>query len=296
MSFPRCRFCNHDNPDGARFCNGCGSPLHLKPCPQCEAVNDTAAAQCYECGAVLEANAPTGAVTAIPAPAAADTEARHADADTEDRHVPDAFGARFEGLPPMEEHANVAAAERRDAHARSNRTSRSLFFAIVLVILGAFGYYGYQHRAAGDSNGGAAPATAQGENRAPAAEAPRTAAAPASEVIPPKTESGDSASTQSAAPTKPSNATQPQPVAAQTTPAVPDVVSAAPSSDLKTPPTNIKAMAQPRQPAPRPASRVDTTPYSRPAPASDASAVATQQMIERYLGIRAGVSPQRSVQ
>ena len=100
-----------------------------------------------------------------------------------------------------------------------------------------------------------------------------------------------------AAPTKPANTTHTQSVAAQTTPAAPDIVSAAPSSDLKTPPTNIKAMAQPRQPAPRPASRVlDTTPYSRPAPASDASAVATQQMIERYLGIRAGVSPQRSVQ
>src|SRR5206468_3512543 len=111
-------------------------------------------------------------------------------------------------LPPMEEHANVAAAERRDAYARSNRTSRGLFFAVVLLILGAFGYYGYQNRAAGDSNGGAAPATAQGENREPAAEAPRTAAAPA----------------------------------------------------------------------------------------SDASAIATQQMIERYLGTRAGVSPQRSVQ
>src|SRR5438067_1247652 len=176
MSPSRCRFCDHGNPEGARFCNGCGSPLHLKPCPQCEAVNDTAAAQCYECGAVLETNAPTGAVTAIPTPAAADTEARHADADTEDRHVPDAFGARFESLPPIEEHANVAAAERRDAHARSNRTSRALFFAIVLLILGGFGYYGYQHRAAGDANGGAAPATAQDENRAPAAEAPRIAA------------------------------------------------------------------------------------------------------------------------
>src|SRR5206468_11981476 len=139
------------------------------------------------------------------------------------------------------------------------------FFAVVLLILGAFGYYGYQNRAAGDSNGGAAPATAQGENREPAAEAPRTAAAPASEVIPPKTVSGDSANTQSAAPTKAADTTRPQPVAAQTTPAVPDIVSAAPSSDLKPPPTNIKAMAQPRQPAPRPASRVDTTPYSRPA-------------------------------
>jgi hypothetical protein len=300
MASSRCRFCNQDNPDGARFCNACGSPLHLKPCPQCEAVNDTAAAQCYECGAALATNAPAESITAIPTPAAADnsradTEGRRAAEDSEGSHVPDTFGARFESLPPMEEHANVAAAERRDAYARSNRTSRAFFFAVVLLILGAFGYYGYQHRFTGESDGGAATATAQGENREPLAEAQRTAAAPASEVLPPKTQSGDSASTQSAAPSKPVDAPQPQPVAAQTAPAGPDVVSAASSSDSKPPPTNIKAMAQPRQPAPRPASRVDT-PYSRPAPASDASAVATQQMIERYLGIRAGAAPQRSVQ
>src|SRR5438874_6109514 len=122
MSPSRCRFCDHGNPEGARFCNACGSPLHLKPCPQCEAVNDTAAAQCYECGAVLETNAPAEAVTAIPTPVAvdsanADIEARRGAADPEGSHVPAAFGARFESLPPMEERANVAAAERRDAYA-----------------------------------------------------------------------------------------------------------------------------------------------------------------------------------
>src|SRR5689334_18876321 len=129
MSSSRCRFCSHDNPDGARFCNACGSPLHLKPCPQCEAVNDTAAAQCYECGAALETTPLAEAVTAIPTAAAADTsgaatEGRRAAADPEGSHVPDAFGARFESLPPIEAHANVAAVERRDAFARSNRTSR----------------------------------------------------------------------------------------------------------------------------------------------------------------------------
>src|SRR5215471_9532148 len=30
-----CRFCDHYNPAGAKFCNDCGSPLHLKPCEQC---------------------------------------------------------------------------------------------------------------------------------------------------------------------------------------------------------------------------------------------------------------------
>lgn len=46
-----CAFCEHRNPAGANFCNDCGSPLHLKPCNQCAAVNDQAATCCYQCGA-----------------------------------------------------------------------------------------------------------------------------------------------------------------------------------------------------------------------------------------------------
>ena len=46
-----CSFCNHRNPAGAKFCNNCASPLHLKPCKQCDAVNDQAATNCYKCGA-----------------------------------------------------------------------------------------------------------------------------------------------------------------------------------------------------------------------------------------------------
>ena len=46
-----CPFCDHHNPAGAKFCNDCGSPLHLKPCNQCDAVNHQAATNCYKCGA-----------------------------------------------------------------------------------------------------------------------------------------------------------------------------------------------------------------------------------------------------
>src|SRR6266853_2472247 len=46
-----CPFCDHRNPVGAEFCNDCGSPLHLKPCNQCDAVNQQAATNCYKCGA-----------------------------------------------------------------------------------------------------------------------------------------------------------------------------------------------------------------------------------------------------
>jgi hypothetical protein len=46
-----CPFCDHHNRVGAKFCNDCGSPLHLKPCNQCDAINHQAATNCYKCGA-----------------------------------------------------------------------------------------------------------------------------------------------------------------------------------------------------------------------------------------------------
>src|SRR5437867_554183 len=51
MFSPMCPFCGHSNPAAAKYCNDCGSPLHLKPCNQCEAVNDATAHNCYNCGA-----------------------------------------------------------------------------------------------------------------------------------------------------------------------------------------------------------------------------------------------------
>lgn len=46
----RCFFCDHDNPAGAKYCNECGSPLHLIPC-KCGAVNNVTDACCHRCGA-----------------------------------------------------------------------------------------------------------------------------------------------------------------------------------------------------------------------------------------------------
>ena len=73
----RCLFCEHGNPDGARFCNACGSTLDLKPCDRCEAVNHWSALRCHKCGVSFGADAksaknPTpsvvsAAITAFPA-------------------------------------------------------------------------------------------------------------------------------------------------------------------------------------------------------------------------------------
>ena len=51
----RCCFCDHGNPDGAKFCNNCGSPLQLKPCPVCDAINELSAERCHHCNSEFAA-------------------------------------------------------------------------------------------------------------------------------------------------------------------------------------------------------------------------------------------------
>src|ERR1700694_2467435 len=51
-----CRHCNAENPDGARFCDGCGSALEVS-CAACGGLNRTVARFCGQCGAALTANA-----------------------------------------------------------------------------------------------------------------------------------------------------------------------------------------------------------------------------------------------
>ena len=60
-----CPFCDHRNPIGAKFCNDCCSPLNLKPCNQCGAVNHQAATNCYKCGAECPALLTTPEATPV---------------------------------------------------------------------------------------------------------------------------------------------------------------------------------------------------------------------------------------
>ena len=53
MPPPDCPFCEHQNPASAKFCNECGSPLHLTPCGDCGAVNSVADTHCWRCGGLL---------------------------------------------------------------------------------------------------------------------------------------------------------------------------------------------------------------------------------------------------
>lgn len=56
----RCRRCETDNPDGAKFCIECGSPLHRR-CPACGTDNPAAAKFCAECGTALTPSTDTPA-------------------------------------------------------------------------------------------------------------------------------------------------------------------------------------------------------------------------------------------
>ena len=53
MFIPKCLFCDHTNPADAKYCNECGSPLHLQLCKQCDAINDAAAKICHKCGTAI---------------------------------------------------------------------------------------------------------------------------------------------------------------------------------------------------------------------------------------------------
>ncbi|MEP6657768.1 MAG: zinc ribbon domain-containing protein [Betaproteobacteria bacterium] len=48
-----CPVCSHRNPTGAKYCNNCGSRVHLRECVQCEAINEPGVAHCYKCGAPM---------------------------------------------------------------------------------------------------------------------------------------------------------------------------------------------------------------------------------------------------
>jgi class 3 adenylate cyclase/tetratricopeptide (TPR) repeat protein len=55
----RCPECQHENPPGARFCNGCGARAELA-CAQCGQVNPSGSRFCNSCGAKLGDPARTG--------------------------------------------------------------------------------------------------------------------------------------------------------------------------------------------------------------------------------------------
>jgi len=65
----QCPQCQHDNPAGARFCNGCGAKLEAI-CPQCGQMNPPGSRFCNGCGQPLVgATPPPASHPAPPSPA-----------------------------------------------------------------------------------------------------------------------------------------------------------------------------------------------------------------------------------
>src|SRR2546426_5306368 len=70
-----CPNCGTENPEGGKFCNGCGASL-FRVCSSCGTSNASGARFCSECGASLTADVPAPTTVAAPqaSPAA---ERRH---------------------------------------------------------------------------------------------------------------------------------------------------------------------------------------------------------------------------
>jgi ribosomal protein L40E len=162
MLLPQCFFCKHLNPTGAKFCNDCGSPLHLKPCSECEAINDQAATNCYRCGkdhpvlnSTVEApamSAPSSATESIDVPSRNhdDVTAQECEPcveiDTREARSPDE-----DKRPPLSgdtDAASLAEPSRRSVPGR-RRTTRAaaagLPSAALLAVLGVSAFYAYLH-------------------------------------------------------------------------------------------------------------------------------------------------------
>ena len=55
-----CSQCGHENPEGNKFCQECGSKLGVQNlCPACGAANAPGVKFCQECGSRLQAEEPT---------------------------------------------------------------------------------------------------------------------------------------------------------------------------------------------------------------------------------------------
>ena len=61
----RCTRCDIENPDDARFCDGCGGSL-LRACPACQAVARAHARFCSQCGTALDLPAPPPVISRRP--------------------------------------------------------------------------------------------------------------------------------------------------------------------------------------------------------------------------------------
>ena len=178
----QCLFCNHLNRAGARYCNDCGSQMHLQPCDRCGATNKRSAKNCYKCAAgfTLPAPAPDlDSAPEIPVDQLADPALDDATVATEHTPVPPDAAP----VPPEPQPADETVAAETGATAPGPRRSWRVaaLTALLAAIVMAVYYYAEQP---------AQLAKTQGEQSATqltpdVSSAPASADTPTSSVAPP---------------------------------------------------------------------------------------------------------------
>lgn len=173
-----CQYCEHANPEDAKFCAGCGAPLHLIPCPKCGAVNQKTSKTCYQCHGELRES--TEILLANTPASASEEVARNA--------VTAASSTPYITAPVPTQRQPI------------------VVVAIILSAFAAAAYFAYQQRGAVDAkrttatqDSAKSPATAPSSattgsiNNAPppskpaALAVPTTAATQAKDAVPPQT-------------------------------------------------------------------------------------------------------------
>ena len=296
MSTSSCRFCAHANPGGAKFCNDCGSPLHLKPCPQCEAITDVSAQSCHQCGAPFVTSGAADAVAKpIPPRPAADATRDEPEARA---HIPESLaaclaagGADVRARDDVVHYLGAAEPDVREPDSDAVLTRdrvvpprKGVFyrasFVVAPVVFAAVAYYAYLHggpamRAltgliviARGAEEVPAPATAVPPPAAAPVDAPPAVAAPAAQTVRPD------AAPRLGPPKNPGGAFRIDPPSANVSGDGPTVVGQqAPKS--RSPQVDIPPSAKPRPAASKSA---------RAKKAADPAAIATQRLVTRELG------------
>lgn len=130
----QCLLCNHLNPAGVRFCNDCGSQLHLLPCEKCGVMNKRNASNCYKCGAGF---------TLPPAPAVLYNQLARpvlSDVVIAKKHTP---------VPkPLARQVDATVASAAGATSGSERSWWLASLVILLATVGMSGYYYFVQSAA----------------------------------------------------------------------------------------------------------------------------------------------------
>lgn len=170
-----CSFCSHENPEDAKFCNACGSSMHLQLCQRCGAIDNAAAVACYKCGASFSSQG----------------------ANENIRPEPEGAGTRGAAPPASPSvSANPAAARASDRspvrrlEQRKGGAARALLF-VVIAAAAAFLYRGFTPSQEGEASD-AAQARVPGLSPPGTIDAtlgavPPSSAILAAEVVPVKT-------------------------------------------------------------------------------------------------------------